>query len=400
VASDGGGANGLYTQHLLAAIRQPGNKIEDVFKQVRANVRRDSQGKQVPWESTSLEGDFYFRGAPAAIAAPDPGMALDSALWDAVKGSNLAIEIRAYLNRYPNGKFAAEARSRLTQLKPVAAVPVTTASTLQGAPASASSAALPAVKVNAASNAISHGGVTANSATPSVDDQAAVDRRTKELMTDLAAAPTVAVARPTRTPPASNGSGFTVGDRWRYQTVDKVKMEVVNNWSRVVEGLNNDGKLNGGKVTWTGDGSVKTIRSENGTTRDFSPAYKWLPSTLKAGYSEPVKLTLAWQNANGNKGTERRHGTVQVMGSETIKVPAGEFEAWKIEFSGYSEGQNESKNKTYTHRFKEISWYVPAVHNYVAIENLTTDSKNRIVFYERQELTSYSVRGADRVAQK
>jgi hypothetical protein len=88
------------------------------------------------------------------------------------------------------------------------------------------------------------------------------------------------------------------------------------------------------------------------------------------------------------------------MGSETIKVPAGEFEAWKIEFSGYSEGQNESINKTYTHRFKEISWYVPAVHNYVATENLTTDSKNRIVFFERQELTSYSVRGADRVAQK
>ena len=49
VASDGAGQNGLYTQHLLTAMRQPGVKLEDVFKQVRANVRRDSQNKQVPW---------------------------------------------------------------------------------------------------------------------------------------------------------------------------------------------------------------------------------------------------------------------------------------------------------------------------------------------------------------
>lgn len=61
VASDGTGQNGLYTQHLLEALRKDGMKVEDVFKQVRANVRRDSQGKQVPWEATSLEGDFFFR---------------------------------------------------------------------------------------------------------------------------------------------------------------------------------------------------------------------------------------------------------------------------------------------------------------------------------------------------
>ena len=64
VASDGPGQNGLYTQHLLQAMQQPGVKIEDVFKNVRAGVRRDSQGKQIPWESTSLEGDFVFVPRP------------------------------------------------------------------------------------------------------------------------------------------------------------------------------------------------------------------------------------------------------------------------------------------------------------------------------------------------
>ena len=37
-----------------------GQKIEDVFKVVRSNVRKKSNSEQVPWENTSLEGDFFF----------------------------------------------------------------------------------------------------------------------------------------------------------------------------------------------------------------------------------------------------------------------------------------------------------------------------------------------------
>ena len=59
-AADGGGRNGLYTEHLLREMRKPETRIEDVFKRVRLAVRRASQGQQIPWESTSLEDDFYF----------------------------------------------------------------------------------------------------------------------------------------------------------------------------------------------------------------------------------------------------------------------------------------------------------------------------------------------------
>ena len=59
VASDGEGANGLYTENLLRELKVPEAKIEDVFKRVRLNVRRRSNGQQIPWESTSLEEDFY-----------------------------------------------------------------------------------------------------------------------------------------------------------------------------------------------------------------------------------------------------------------------------------------------------------------------------------------------------
>jgi hypothetical protein len=59
-ASDGIGKNGLYTGELLKQIQIEGLKIEEVFKNVRANVLAKSGGKQVPWESSSLIGDFYF----------------------------------------------------------------------------------------------------------------------------------------------------------------------------------------------------------------------------------------------------------------------------------------------------------------------------------------------------
>ena len=67
VASDGDGTNSLYTSELLKAIEAPGLKVEDVFKKVRAAVARQTRSEQIPWELSSLTGDFYF--APARLAA-------------------------------------------------------------------------------------------------------------------------------------------------------------------------------------------------------------------------------------------------------------------------------------------------------------------------------------------
>ena len=70
VASDGEGEHGLYTENLLREIKVPEAKIEDVFKRVRLHVRRRTNGRQIPWESTSLEDDFYFV-PPRAVALAD-----------------------------------------------------------------------------------------------------------------------------------------------------------------------------------------------------------------------------------------------------------------------------------------------------------------------------------------
>ncbi len=60
VASDGNGRNSPFTKHLLQALKQPNVPIELVFKEVRRNVMDETGGEQVPWENSSLVGDFYF----------------------------------------------------------------------------------------------------------------------------------------------------------------------------------------------------------------------------------------------------------------------------------------------------------------------------------------------------
>lgn len=74
VASDGlDGRNGLYTSYLLKTIIHPGTPIEQVFKEVRVHVRADSGGQQTPWETSSLQGDFFF--VPPSPPRPEPELA-------------------------------------------------------------------------------------------------------------------------------------------------------------------------------------------------------------------------------------------------------------------------------------------------------------------------------------
>lgn len=128
-AADGAGRNGLYTGALLRMLDQPGLKVEDVFKRVRIAVSQATQDAQIPWEASSLIGDFYFRTGsatqsaslaplPAAIVAP-PTSANDkeTMLWSAVEQSNSAADYDVYLSQYPQGAFAGAARARLDEIK-------------------------------------------------------------------------------------------------------------------------------------------------------------------------------------------------------------------------------------------------------------------------------------------
>jgi hypothetical protein len=124
VASDGTGRNGLYTQELLKYMKQPNLNILQVFMKVRAAVRSQTQGKQVPWESSSLERDFYFSSIASETGAakntPPPVLdpvAIELSFWESIKNSNDVDDYKAYLDKYPNGSFTSLARNKLRSLE-------------------------------------------------------------------------------------------------------------------------------------------------------------------------------------------------------------------------------------------------------------------------------------------
>ncbi|HEX4763656.1 MAG TPA: caspase family protein, partial [Usitatibacter sp.] len=119
VAADGYGRNGIYTKHILQNIRVPDLPVEIMFKRVREGVERETRKLQTPWDSSSLKGDFAFNvtstprtatgAAPAAGAGPsaDITLQIEREFWISVRDSNRADDIQAYLDKYPQGNFAA-----------------------------------------------------------------------------------------------------------------------------------------------------------------------------------------------------------------------------------------------------------------------------------------------------
>jgi len=73
VAEDGTGADSPYTTALLAVTKEQGIPIEETFKRVRVAVNKATEGRQTPWDSSSLTEDFRFSGA--AVAGPKPAAA-------------------------------------------------------------------------------------------------------------------------------------------------------------------------------------------------------------------------------------------------------------------------------------------------------------------------------------
>lgn len=73
VARDGDGALSIYTRHLTQSLRQaPELPVEAFFKRVRAGVSAETGSKQVPWESSDLNGELCFRPDPNGRCTREP----------------------------------------------------------------------------------------------------------------------------------------------------------------------------------------------------------------------------------------------------------------------------------------------------------------------------------------
>jgi caspase domain-containing protein len=73
VAEDGPGSNSPFTAAMLAVAVEPGVPIEQAFKRVRLAVHQATEGRQTPWESSSLTGDFFFFPGQGGGAAAGQG---------------------------------------------------------------------------------------------------------------------------------------------------------------------------------------------------------------------------------------------------------------------------------------------------------------------------------------
>ena len=127
VATDGAGRNSPYAEALLRHMEVSGTDVSGVLIAVRNDVLKATDGRQVPWEHTSLTGQVYLKvappGTPVAVRPPaaNPGTSdrdFEISYWNSVKDSKSPALLQSYVDRYPNGNFASLARAMLKDLSP------------------------------------------------------------------------------------------------------------------------------------------------------------------------------------------------------------------------------------------------------------------------------------------
>lgn len=125
IALDGDGRNSPFTAALLKAIEVPGLTLSDVMIDVRNEVLRSTGRKQVPWDNSSLTGQFYFKPLPQGATAVRPsGENVEVTFWNSIKNARNPQLFETYLRRYPSGAFSDIARINLEQFTIAAAKPL------------------------------------------------------------------------------------------------------------------------------------------------------------------------------------------------------------------------------------------------------------------------------------
>lgn len=150
----------------LKAIRTPGLDMAAALTRTRDAVARATRRKQQVWISSPPAAGLVVtpNGKPAAIAQatrgvimapPPPGPQSDQlgpyelSFWETIRNSENPAEYRAYLDAYPNGRFASLARTREEfyrtrgQARPTSPAPAQTASATQARPGATPAPARP-----------------------------------------------------------------------------------------------------------------------------------------------------------------------------------------------------------------------------------------------------------------
>ncbi|TPK72536.1 hypothetical protein FJ930_12405 [Mesorhizobium sp. B2-4-15] len=135
-AFDGNGVDSPYSLALAKHLTEPGVEIQSALTRVRGDVTEATQGRQRPWHNASLGREVFLGGSaaqsaaapiaeakttaspgPAPVASDQPSWEIEQRLWDEASKKNAIPYYQAYLDQFPNGRFATVARLDIDQLK-------------------------------------------------------------------------------------------------------------------------------------------------------------------------------------------------------------------------------------------------------------------------------------------
>jgi uncharacterized caspase-like protein len=316
VAADGSGANGLYTHHLLKEMQAADAKVEDIFKRVRLGVRRESRGQQIPWESTSLEHDFYFVVPKVAkksvIEENDPAFEQEATTWEKLRTSRDVDALEAYVRQYPSGRFSELAQFRLDTLLLI------------------------------------HG------------------------EKHVAVAPASNRNNPFTRGTSRADTAYAIGDRYVFNRLDRTTNASVQVVQNVTEITDTDVIYNKGRNTTDllGNGIIfrggTRERGRQFYISEYSVGKRW--STRFSGTTPEGKPLLIDVD-------------LKVVTREPITVPAGTFNAYKVEGRG---------TNNYGSDLQYVYWIAPEqVRRPIVVETVFTARNGNVYQNERLELISY-----------
>ena len=124
VALDGtGGRNSPFAGALVKHVVGSKDELSAILIDVRNDVRKETQNKQVPWEHSALTGRFYFNAAPQTALSPPAAPSLQPSEaernWSVVKDATDIRDLEAYRRQYggANPFFDRQAEKRIEELK-------------------------------------------------------------------------------------------------------------------------------------------------------------------------------------------------------------------------------------------------------------------------------------------
>ena len=117
VALDGTEGNSPFTQALAREMKAANQPIEQVLKRVRRSVLDHTDGRQTPWDTSSLVSDFVFNAVTSDRAADaSDAVIAERQLWSMARDSQDVVQLMLFLRSYGQSAYADDARALLKQL--------------------------------------------------------------------------------------------------------------------------------------------------------------------------------------------------------------------------------------------------------------------------------------------